>query len=153
MPSPYRKPNAHGHRRRGLDDRRELDTPKRKAPPLPRGNTWPPHIRKWWREVWVHPVSEDWDSVADFAVVARLATMYASIAAGSDLTAAMLAQVVRLETELLLTPAARKRAYVRLPAGEPKGAERSPRPGPGPAPGRRSDPRNVLRADFPPKLA
>lgn len=112
MPSPYRKPQA--IRRNGRDDRRELRAPERDAPKVP-VPSWPAAVKRWWKEVWAHPVASEWDPVTDAQLVRRLGDMYAAQAAG-PLTAAMLAQLVRIETELLLTPAARKRAYVRIPS-------------------------------------
>lgn len=116
MPSPYKKTVT--HRRGGYTAARELQRPARtKAPPVPVTN-WPAPVKRWWRAVWVHPVSEEWDVVADLPAVARLGSMYAEARSGKPLTAALMAQMVRLETELLLTPAARKRADVRLPDEE-----------------------------------
>jgi hypothetical protein len=121
--SPYRKPNA--HRRGGRDIRHELARPDRtKAPAAPKGIEWPAPIRRWWRTIWLHPVAVEWDEVADFQAVARLAGLYADQAEGLPMTAAMLAQVARLESELGLTPAARRRQYTRLPdRAKPEAAE------------------------------
>ena len=115
MPSPYGKPNARRVNGWTRDGRRELQAPARKAPAVP-VKTWPAPIKRWWRQVWCHPVSAEWDPVADFAAVKRLGDMYAREATSDEpLSAAMLAQTTRLESELLLLPAARKRQYVRLP--------------------------------------
>ena len=116
MPSPYRKPYA--QRRGGYDTSRELERPQRKAPPIP-VPTWPPAVKRWWRGVWTNPVAGEWDRVADLPAVRRLGDLYALQAGDDPLSAATLAQIIKLEQELLLTPAARKRAYVRLPDEEP----------------------------------
>ena len=112
MPSPYRKPRA--QRRGGYDQSRELEPPARKAPSVP-VSTWPAEVKRWWRGIWTTGVAGEWDRVADLPSVRRLGDLYALQASGEPLTAAVLAQIVKLEQELLLTPAARKRAYVRLP--------------------------------------
>lgn len=76
---------------------------------------WPEEVRAWWAEVWTHPVSATWDRVADGNAVARLAGLYAREQRGEEITAATLAQIVKLEIELGLTPAARLRQHHRLP--------------------------------------
>ncbi len=116
MPSPYRKPRA--LRRNGYDSSRELERPDRKAPPVP-VPTWPAAVKRWWRGIWMNPVASEWDPVADLPAVQRLGTLYAACSGAVAPSAATLAQIVKLEQELLLTPAARKRAYVRLPDDEP----------------------------------
>ena len=117
MPSPYRKPRA--QRRGGYDTSRELERPQRKAPPIP-VTSWPAPVKRWWRGVWANPVAGEWDPVADLPAVRRLGDLYALQAGPEPLSAATLAQIIKLEQELLLTPAARKRAYVRLPDEEPE---------------------------------
>jgi hypothetical protein len=93
-----------------------MEAPNREAPPLPPGSDhWPDHVKDWWTVIWQHPVAEEWDTTADAATVARLGSLYA---ANTKPNAAMLAQIAKLEGELLLTPASRKRAYVRLPDEE-----------------------------------
>lgn len=113
-PSSYRKP--HAHRRGGADARRELAKPARtKAPTIPKGVTWPASTRRWWAAIWKHEAAAEWDEVADYQAVVRLAGLYADQAEGRPMTAAILAQAIRLENELGLTPAARRRQFTRLP--------------------------------------
>ena len=113
-----------------------MTTPERAAPPVP-VDTWPQPVRRWWSEVWRHPVSGAWSVVADAPAVRRLGDLYAALEIAEDVPkAALLSQVIKLETELLLTPAARHRQHFRLPSD---GAS------PAPAPERRPSARDRLR--------
>ena len=120
MPSPYPKP----HRGRGKRPNEELvaddDAP---VPALPRGLNWSDRRRKWWRAVWKSPVATKWDPDLDFEAVLRLGHLYEI----TDPSAAVLAQIARLENDLLLNPAARQKAYVTLPkAATERTAQRRP---------------------------
>jgi hypothetical protein len=122
VPSPYRDPEA--LRRRGGAGFAELTAPTRKAPPCPVAE-WPAEVKTWWDAVWRHPVSGAWSVVADAQAVRRLGDLYAAVERAEVMTPAALAQIVKLETELLLTPAARHRQHVRLPL---EGAPPAPAP-------------------------
>lgn len=111
MPSPIRKPT--GTRRGAYGGPRELSAPKVPVPPVP-DHGWPDEVVAWWSAVWSSPVASEWDPVVDLVVVTRLGDLYAATF-GAAPNAALVAQVTRLESELLLTPSARKRAYVALP--------------------------------------
>jgi hypothetical protein len=111
--SPVRRPA--GGQRRAQDRVDEVEPPRRRnAPPMPSGVEWPPDVVAWWRAVWVHPIASEWDPVADLQTARRLGDLFALLASGGEVKAALLTQVTRLETELLLTPASRKCARVRF---------------------------------------
>lgn len=120
MPSQLPKPSA--LRRRGRDPRRTAHIPTRKAPRVP-VDSWPDHVKAWWRAVWRHPVSSEWDPIADGATARRLGDLYALL--DSAPTASMHAQAARCEAALLLTPEARQRAYLVLPGDDPPEAPQS----------------------------
>lgn len=145
MPSPYPKP-ARG---RGKRPGEELTAdPDAEVPPLPRGLDWPERRRKWWKAVWKSPVAAKWDRDLDFEPVLRLGRLYEV----DDPSAAVLAQIARLENDLLLNPASRAKAYVALPPKVAPAAEPPRRPS---ARERLAavDPRDALETDmFPPLI-
>lgn len=115
MPSPYPKP----HRGRGKRPAEELEASDHApVPALPRGLNWPERRRNWWRAVWRSPVATKWDADLDFEAVLRLGRLYEL----PEPSAAVLAQIARLENDLLLNPASRQRAYVTLPRQQPASA-------------------------------
>jgi len=123
MPSPYEDPDA-GRRDRGRPSV-TMRTAKTKAPALPDACAWPADLREWWSTVWCSTLTADWDERLDFRPVYRLGELYLSTDGADDVSAAVLAQVTRLESELGLTPAARKRQHVKPaaavdPAVKPK---------------------------------
>lgn len=127
MGSPIPKPERQRRRRNG---RRET-SPKaqgRRAPRLPTGCGWPKPWRDWWRSVWSHPLAEMWSEALDYPAVFRLGCLYQSLEELDEPSAALLAQVARLEAELGLTPAARRRMYLSL------GRKDDDRPASGPTP-------------------
>lgn len=149
----YRKANA--HRRGGRDDRSVLVPPTMRAPSIPKDVDWPDSVQAWWRGIWRTPAAGEWDRSVDLQTVKRLGDIYAAL--DRDATAALHAQAARLESELLLSPAARKRANFRLPAEEIAGPTVVPAeiperwrisPGTGragdPTVGTAEDPRRVL---------
>lgn len=91
-----------------------LQEPTRRPPPVPKDVKWPAPVKAWWRLVWKSAVASEWDPIVDLQAVTRLGSIYAALADG-DVTASMHSQAARLESELLLTPKARRSAYVRLP--------------------------------------
>ena len=115
MPSPYPKP-ARGRGKRPVEELTEQSAAT--VPPLPRGLNWSERRRKWWSAVWKSPVATKWDSDLDFEAVLRLGRLYEI----TDPSAAVLAQIARLEADLLLNPASRQKAYVTLPVKPQPGA-------------------------------
>jgi hypothetical protein len=95
------------------------------APAPPAGSSWPPHLLTWWTAAWTSPLTAAWDEALDLLPVARLVEMYVRLDAEDAPNAALLAQVVKLETELGLTPAARKRQHVEArPVSTPRSTGR-----------------------------
>jgi hypothetical protein len=83
---------------------------------LPRTCKWPARIREWWRDIWASPIAAEWDPVIDFQAVYRLGSLYAALE--GDVSAALHAQCARLESELGLSPKARKQMYLRVAEAE-----------------------------------
>ncbi len=139
MPSPYPKP-ARGRGKRPAEEL--VDQADVAVPALPRGLNWSDRRRKWWSAVWKSPVASKWDPDLDFEAVLRLGRLYEIV----DPSAAVLAQIARLESDLLLNPSARQRAYVTLPAKSPPEVRAATRPS---ARERLAavDPREALKAD------
>jgi hypothetical protein len=107
-------PNPDRRRRGNPQDRVLPATPALPIPKLPAGCGWPARQRAWWKSVWSSPLAAEWDPVLDFEAVFRLGSLYIATEK-RPASAAVLAQMARLESELGLSPAARKRMYVRLP--------------------------------------
>lgn len=83
--------------------------------------------------MWQSELAAEWHPVLDYEAVHRLGNLYANLEDEAP-NAALLAQIARLEGELGLSPAARKKLYVRV-------AEVENRPKP-----ERIDPRQRMRA-------
>ena len=107
---PYRDPGA---ARRARDRHAPRVAARHTPPPLPAGTVWPSWLAKWWSDVWTSPLTVDWDATLDTPAVARLAGLYLRLSEDAEPTAAVLAQPARLESELGLTPASRKRQHVQ----------------------------------------
>ena len=112
------KPAQARHNRRVRPAERILEAPTAAPPAVPEGRSWPASVREWWTRAWSSPVAAVWDPTVDLQTVARLGDLYAQLADG-DGAASLHAQCARLESELMLTPRARKSAYVALRRDEP----------------------------------
>jgi hypothetical protein len=107
---PYRDPDA---LRRARDAPLRLGAPRETAPPLPAGTDWPAWLTAWWSGAWCSPLTADWSEALDLPAVARLGALYLRLADDPEPNAALLAQVVKLETELGLSPASRRRQHIK----------------------------------------
>lgn len=113
MASTVPKPPGQRRNRNKRPESRMLTAPVGDVPPVPENHRWSAEVVDWWNRVWASPIAGAWDPVVDLATVQRLGDVYAQLTR-PEAPASLHAVAGRLESELLLSPRARKAAYVQL---------------------------------------
>jgi hypothetical protein len=89
---------------------KKLDLKKHPVPAMPKGVTWHPQVRLWWKGVWASPMSQEWHE-SDRANVVVLAVLLNDFWTATSATARKeaAAEIRQQRSELGLTPYARRR--------------------------------------------
>jgi hypothetical protein len=94
------------------------------VPPMPDrvgpNNAWHPRVVEWWKDAWTSPMSKEWLASDVSGVFSRLAELWQDfwMAKEAPLRERLSKAITPLETELGMTPIARRRLQWSIEQGE-----------------------------------
>lgn len=109
MPQPKKTTSTRARTNRAAGAKK-LDLKKHPVPAMPKGVTWHPQVRLWWRDVWASPMSQEWHESdrANVVVLAMLLNDFWTAGSASARKEAA-AEFRQQRAELGLTPYSRRR--------------------------------------------